>query len=294
MNEFELIDEIIRVLDETAQGGVIGPGDDCSALEPATGELLVSSIDTLVGGVHFPLDAPGALVGYRAMMVSLSDLAAMGATPVQVLVALTMAASDQPWALEVASGMRDAARLTGARILGGNLTRGPRAITLSVHGSCPAALVLRRSGARAGDGIYLTGPLGAAASAVAQDLLDDPANPLTERYFKPLARLDAGLALRGVASSAIDVSDGLLQDLSHLCRASGVGADLESERIPVAVGASLDCALHGGDDYELLFTAASDPPVADWSCYRIGTVVEMSGIRLDGRPVDATGYQHFS
>jgi thiamine-monophosphate kinase len=291
VNEFELIDEILAVLGPSAEGGVIGPGDDCAVIAPPPGELLVSSIDTLVGGVHFPMTAPGRLAGYRAIMVSVSDLAAMGAQPAEVLVALTLEESDQQWALEVAAGMREAILTTGGRILGGNLARGQRNITVSVHGFCPEADLLTRGGAQPGDGIFVTGPLGASAAAVALGTLDDLTNPLTDRYFRPRARIDAGQALRGVATSAIDISDGLLQDLGHVCTASGTGADLDASAIPVAEGATLDHALHGGDDYELLFTAPVAP--RGLASVRIGTMVEGSGIRLDGSPVSIKGYVHF-
>jgi thiamine-monophosphate kinase len=291
VNEFELIDEIVRVLGEAASGGVIGPGDDGAVIEPPPGEVLVSSIDTLVGGFHFPMAAPGALVGYRAMMVSLSDLAAMGARPFQVLVAMTLEEADQAWALEVAEGMREAVLETEGRLLGGNLARGSKSLTMSVHGFCPRKYLLTRSGAGVGDSVYVTGELGAAAAAVALGRLDDPDDPLTRRYFRPRARIEEGIALRGVATAAIDVSDGLLQDLDHLCEASGgIGAELSSAYIPVADGASLDHALHGGDDYELLFSARTEP---DLDCRMIGTIAADPGIRLDGAPVAIKGYQHF-
>ena len=293
MNEFDLIDEIVRVLGDVAEGAVIGPGDDGSAMLPPPDEALVSSIDCLVSGVHFPADAPADLVGYRAMMVSLSDLAAMGATPAQVLVGLTLEDSDRQWALDLASGMRSAALITGARLLGGNLARGPRNITLSVHGFCPTQELLTRKGAEAGDGIYVSGELGAAATAVAENRLADLTDPLTQSYFRPQARIDLGLALRGVASSAIDVSDGLLQDLDHICSASSLGAELQSSEIPVAQGASLEHALHGGDDYELLFTCSGELPDLDSRVYRIGSMVATPGIRLDTEPVSIAGYQHF-
>jgi len=291
VNEFELIDEILRILGDTADGGAIGPGDDCSAIVVPADELLISSIDTLLAGVHFPEDASGELVGYRAMMVSVSDLAAMGAAPVQVLVALSLEEQDQRWALAVAAGMRDAIRETGGAILGGNLARGPRSITLSVHGTCPEAAVLKRSGASPGDGIFVTGPLGSAAAAVAAQCLSELDDPRTHRYFHPRARIDAGLALRGAATSCIDVSDGLLQDLDHLCEASATGAVLDSANIPVGEGASLEHALHGGDDYELLFTAPVAPSMPE--AVRVGTVTAEPGILLDGEPVAIKGYQHF-
>ena len=291
MNEFELIEGILGVLGPAARGGEIDPGDDCSAITLPPGELLISSIDALIGGVHFPENAPGELVGYRSMMVSLSDLAAMGAVPVQILVAMALEEKDKTWALDVAAGMRDAVQETGGAILGGNLARGPRSITVSVHGTCPPEKVLRRSGAAAGDGIYITGPLGTAAAAVAAQCLSDLDDPRTRRYFRPRARIEAGIALRGIATSCIDVSDGLLQDLSHLGEASGLGAALDSADIPIGEGSDLEHALHGGDDYELLFTARSAP--AGLNATRIGTVTEAPGILLDGEAVSIKGYQHF-
>ena len=182
-------------------------------------------------------------------------------------------------------------RETGGRLLGGNLARGPRSITISVHGFCPADQVLLRSGASSGEGIFITGPLGTSAAAVAAQELSALNDPRTKRYFRPRARVEAGLSLRGVASSCIDVSDGLLQDLDHLCSASGLGALLESAAIPIGEGANLDHALHGGDDYELLFTASALPPGMD-AC-RIGTLSSTEGIRLDGSAVAIKGYQHF-
>ena len=291
MNEFELIDAILEELGPVGRGGLIGPGDDCAVIVPPAGECLVSSIDTLIGGVHFPEAAPGEAVGYRAAMVSLSDLAAMAAEPAQLLVALTLEETDQSWALAVARGMRSAVEEAGGRILGGNLARGARSITLSVHGFCPEASLLTRAGAAPGEGIFVTGPLGGAAAAVVRQRLDDLNDPLTRRYFHPRARIDAGLALRGCASSLIDVSDGLLQDLDHLCAASGTGADLSREAVPVFPGAVLDDALHGGDDYELLFTAPAPPLELD--CVRIGEMSATPGVRLDGAVVAIKGYQHF-
>lgn len=208
-----------------------------------------------------------------------------------MLVAMTLEEKDKAWALAVAAGMRDAVRETGGRLLGGNLARGPRSITISVHGFCPADQVLLRSGASSGEGIFITGPLGTSAAAVAAQELSALNDPRTKRYFRPRARVEAGLSLRGVASSCIDVSDGLLQDLDHLCSASGVGALLESDAIPIGEGANLDHALHGGDDYELLFTASALPPGMD-AC-RIGTLSSTEGIRLDGSAVAIKGYQHF-
>lgn len=300
MNEFELIAEILAELAETTAGAAVrvGPGDDAAVTSVPTDAELVSSIDTLVADVHFPASAGASLVGHRALMVSLSDLAAMGARPGLVLVALTLPELDVDWARGLARGMASAARVAGVPIVGGNIARGPLAVTVSVHGWVPAGASLVRSGARSGDQIYLTGSLGGAAAALSRGDLSacrDEAglDELQRRYFLPQARLAAGVALRGVANSAIDVSDGLLQDLEHICRESGVAAQILSEHIPVTVGALIDHALNGGDDYELCFTSASAPGDLGVAVTRIGAIVNGSGVSLDGKVVSAAGYLHF-
>lgn len=298
MNEFELIDEIIRTLGSVTQSDalVIGPGDDAAALRVPADQLLVSSIDTLLEGVHFPVGAPGQLVGYRALMVSLSDLAAMGAQPAFALVALTLASAEVEWVTALARGMREAAITTGVRVIGGNLSKGATAINVSVHGFGPENSLLRRSGAKPGDIVYVTGELGGAAAALARaDLIhvDDELDPLVARYYKPQARLDAGVQLRDYASSAIDVSDGLLQDLQHLSSKSGVAMEIDSAVLPIAAGARLEEALRGGDDYELCFTAVADVPELSIPVTRIGAVVAGEGVWLDGSLVATAGFQHF-
>jgi len=298
VHEFELIDALVAALGGTADGPdvVLGPGDDASAVRVPPGEVLVSSVDALVAGVHFPTHADAALVGYRAMMVSLSDLAAMGASPSHALVSLSLAAGDDTWALGLARGLRQAAELTGIRIVGGNLSRGARAVHVSVHGFAPEQLLLRRSAARPGDRVYVTGALGGAAAALARGLDDareDNLDPLAERYFRPRARLEAGQKLRGHAVCAIDISDGLLQDLAHVCSASGVQALVVSERVPVFPGASREQALDGGDDYELVFTASAPPPALGVEVTEIGEIRAGAGVLLDGKAVAAHGFQHF-
>jgi thiamine-monophosphate kinase len=299
VNEFELIDVIVAELAGTAAGEWVrvGPGDDAAVTAVPAGAELVSSIDALVGGVHFPVGAGAELVGYRAVMVSASDLAAMGAAAGFALVALSLERDDAAWVRSLARGMAKAAREIDLRIIGGNIARGPATIAVSVHGYVPAGGALLRSGARVGDHVYVTGTLGAAAAAVARGGLDACAtdadlDTLSRRYFHPQARLAQGRDLRGVASGAIDLSDGLLQDLGHVCRASGVGAELRADRVPVAEGATLHQALTGGDDYELCFTAPGDPPDIGIPVTRIGTIVAEPGVRLDGRPA-AGGYRHF-
>ena len=300
MNEFELIAEILAELAETTAGaGVrVGPGDDAAVTSVPGDAELVSSIDALVAEVHFPAAAGAVLVGYRALMVSLSDLAAMGARAELALVALTLPELDADWARGLARGMARAARATGVCIVGGNIARGPLTITVSVHGWVPAGESIRRSGAKPGDQIYLTGALGGAAAALAGGKLagcreEADLDELQRKYFLPQARLAAGVALRGVASSAIDVSDGLLQDLQHVCRESGVAAHIRGEQIPLAVGAVLNQALTGGDDYELCFTSATAPGDLGVAVTRIGAVEAGSGVYLDGSVVNAAGFLHF-
>ncbi|MBX3707147.1 MAG: thiamine-phosphate kinase [Pseudomonadales bacterium] len=300
MNEFELIDEIVATLGAAASGPLVrvGPGDDAAVTRVPPGMELISSIDALVGDVHFPAAAGPALIGYRAIMVSVSDLAAMGAEQGFVLVALNLPTDDPAWVRELTVGMREAAETLGVGLVGGNIARGPLAIAVSVHGFAPAGQALLRSGARPGDRIYVTGELGGAAAALARGGLADcraadQLDPLARRYFRPRARLPEGIALRGRAHSAIDLSDGLLQDLGHILKASRVGARLDAAAIPVAEGATLEQALHGGDDYELCFTLAGALPPLGVPVYCIGEIVAESGLTINGKPVVTSGYQHF-
>ena len=301
MNEFQLIDAIVAELGSAAAGPYVrvGPGDDGSVVDVPAGMEVISSIDALVGDVHFPALAGPELIGYRAIMVSASDLAAMGAEDGFALVALNLPHDDPAWVRALTAGMRRAVTELGMALVGGNIARGPLAIAVSVHGYAPRGQALLRSGARPGDGIYVTGELGAAAAALARGGLaqcqrEADLDPLARRYFMPRARLPEGIALRGRASSAIDLSDGLLQDLGHILDASGVGAELESARVPVAPGATLTQALSGGDDYELCFTLAGEPPPLAIPVRRIGTIVAERGLRVDGRAAAAAGYQHFA
>jgi thiamine-monophosphate kinase len=298
VNEFELIDAILSELGETAAGPevVIGPGDDASAVRLPPDETLVTSIDALLADVHFPATARPELIGYRALMVSLSDLAAMGARASDVLVSLTLADADSAWVQSLARGMAQAAQATGVHIVGGNLSRGPLAIHVCVQGYASEADLLKRSSANVGDRIYVTGSLGGAAAALRRGGLDDPdleLDDLSRAYFQPQARLVQGVLLRGVASAALDVSDGLLQDLGHLVSASRVGARIDSGRIPLAAGATLADALSAGDDYELLFTSAGPLPDLQITVSEIGEIVSDEGIWLDDDAVDPAGYQHF-
>ena len=301
MNEFALIDEIVAALGSLERWPqiVLGPGDDAAQVAVPAGCDAVGSIDSFVADVHFPVAAEPSLIGYRCMMASASDLAAMGATPGYALVALSMP-TDLPArsVVALAQGLADASDAVGLPVVGGNIARGPWQVTVSVHGWVVRDQALTRAGAKVGDEVYVTGSLGGAAAALARGGLEacraDDLDALAARYFLPLARIEAGQALLGAAAAAIDVSDGLLADLQHLCEASQVGVELAKDLIPVHPGATLDQALTGGDDYELCFTSAAAPPSLPCEVTRIGKVVSEAGIRLDGDAVEPTGFLHFS
>ena len=299
MDEFDLIAALLADEPPLPPWVRTGPGDDAAVLRPPAGSEWVLSTDTLVEGRHFPAGMPPDLLGWRALAVNLSDLAAMGAEPSGFLVALVAPGLDEPWCRRFSAGLRAAAGHSGARLVGGNLARGPLAVTVTVTGTVPAGTALLRSGARAGDVLYVSGRLGAGLAAL-RELEATPAVlpgltlqtvPDTLRpYLLPAARVDLGLRLRGRASACIDVSDGLLADLGHICDASGVAAEVDLEALPVA-GVAAEAAVAGGDDYELLFTlpATTDPePLhADGvPVHRIGRMVAGHGVRL----LDAHGH----
>ena len=313
--EFELIDEMVAVLGDLAGGdGVVqGPGDDAAVLRLPPDHELVVSTDTLIAGRHYPAGAAAELIGYRSMAVAASDLAAMGAAPAFATVSLNATELTVVWARDFARGVADAARAFGLAVVGGNLARGPQSVTVTVHGQVPAGLAILRSGAEPGQGVYVTGALGGAklalrdlaALAAARPGELCPGSP-AERFWRPRPRLDIGVRLRGVASAAIDVSDGLAADLEHLCQASGVHVDADFAHVPTAAGGSGGFAAAAGDDYELAFTAASEHDAAirklsadmGVPISQIGTVVARAPVGVswfrDGSAARSPpGYRHF-
>ncbi len=309
--EFRLIDRLRRL--GAGTGVALGIGDDAALLEPSAGSHLVAATDTLVAGVHFPDRTRAEDLGYKALAVNLSDLAAMGARPRWALLALTLPEANEPWLDEFADGWQELAAETGVSLVGGDLTQGPLTITVEVLGEVPAGQALRRAGARPGDRIAVTGTLGAAALALRHlEAGETPAPPLLECLNRPRPRLAAGRALRGLASACIDVSDGLAADLSHLVEASAVGARIDLARLPLAEplrglgDEGVELALSGGDDYELCFSyepalgdavaaalAATETPVTE-----IGEITAEAGIAwrtAGGERFEpkATGYGHF-
>jgi thiamine-monophosphate kinase len=312
MGEFELIGRLFRPLAEaTRQDGLLlGPGDDCAIQRVPPGHDLVFSVDTLVEGIHFPLQYDPALLGWRALAVAVSDLAAMGADPVCYTLALTLPEADETWVATLVSGLRKASQAFGIALAGGDITRGPLTLTVQVHGTVPEGQGIRRSGACPGDLVAITGPLGGAAAAL--EWLDAPrpprsAGPFLDTYHHPVPQLDIGRRLRGIASAAIDISDGLVADLGHILCASGVGATLDMAAIPRQFGsaeATLDQALYGGDDYQLCLTLPAKALAAlpDDLCQQLWVIGEVSigaGQLLrypDGTTESlaaASGYDHF-
>ncbi|WAJ38323.1 thiamine-phosphate kinase [Pseudomonas sp. GOM7] len=317
MGEFELIQRYFATA-PCAQGGdgvVRGIGDDCALLAVSTGEQLAVSTDTLVAGVHFPAVCDPFLLGQRALAVSASDLAAMGATPVAFTLALTLDQADAVWLEAFAKGLQRMAAACTLALVGGDTTRGPLSMTLTVFGRVPAGQALTRSGAREGDLLCVGGQLGDAAGALPlvlgqHEAAAEISEPLLARYWSPMPQLALGQALRGQATAALDISDGLLADCGHIAKASGVALQIEAARIPLSAALcaligherALSCALSGGDDYRLAFTL---PPErlsviqADWPEVRmIGQVVAGRGVHLldaAGQVIEAPhgGYQHF-
>ena len=306
----------------TTPAVALGIGDDCALLVPRPDHQLAISSDMLVEGRHFFADVEPAALGHKALAVNLSDLAAMGARPLGFTLALALPRADDAWLHAFSSGLLALADAHGCPLVGGDTTRGPLNLCITVFGEVAPGQALRRDAARAGDDLYVSGRTGEARLALewllgtpwARDAIG-PALPtdLRARLERPEPRLALGQALAGVAHAALDLSDGLAGDLGHLLAASGVGADIDLDTLPLAPAlrpladaARLTCLLAGGDDYELLFTApvAAREAVraAAQSCAtpvaRIGRITDAPGLRLQdaqGRPVafSAPGFDHF-
>jgi thiamine-monophosphate kinase len=307
VDEFELIR---RYFERAGGAGVeIGIGDDGAVLVPAPERHLVEVIDTLVEGVHFPARLDPADIGFRAAAVNLSDIAAMGAVPRWMTLALSIPAVDEAWLAGFASGLHTAAVDYELPLVGGDTTQAPLVVaTVHITGEVPPGMALRRSGARAGDTLYVTGTVGDAAAGLAGLQAGNPVRDLLFRFTRPAARVRYGQALLGHASAAIDISDGLFGDLGKLLAASGVGAELQLDRLPLSPPlrdnftpeAQRRFALAGGDDYELLFTASAAVAVPDGGIVPvtpIGFITATPGIVCTDHgervPYDDPGYVHF-
>ncbi len=324
-DEADLIERYLRALGPERDDVELGIGDDAALVRVPAGQSLVATTDALVEGVHFVPAAPAHSLGHRALAVNLSDIAAMGATPCWALLSLILPRAADDWLRDFCRGFGALARASNVALVGGNLSRGPLSITVELLGVLPPGAALRRDGARAGDELYVSGTVGEAAAgrellhggagcSVAGSSTEADATLLRRRFEYPTARVELGLALRALATACIDVSDGLLTDATRLATASGCGAVLELERLPVSQALRRQCgpaaetlALSGGEDYELCFAAppAAAPALAAVAqrlgvpLSRIGSLVAGAGVSLvrGGRGVAAgarsAGFDHF-
>lgn len=321
LNEFALIEEYFSSLGK-APGVALGVGDDAAVLDILEGEQLVVTVDTLVAGVHFPQNASPGDIAHRSLRVNLSDIAAMGAEPRWFTLALTLPEAKKDWLQAFSQALAEDASTFGCALVGGDTTAGPLSITIQLFGAVPKGKALTRSGAKAGDAVYVTGSLGEAAAAlslfgVADPVIIDNENEreaLLQRFYRPEPRLKEGLQLQGLASAALDISDGLLADLGHIAKASHLGAEIQLDQLPVAPWLKAlaepervtKWMLSGGDDYELCFTVPKENSATvdalieqgDLSAYYIGQMTNEPGVRcfdVQGNLVNIkeSGYQHF-
>jgi thiamine-monophosphate kinase len=332
MHEFSLI---AKYFTRAPQHTVLGVGDDCALIAPAAGMQLAVTTDTLVEAVHFFKGTPARALGHKALAVNLSDLAAMGAVPRWATLAITLPAVDEAWLADFAEGLFALADEHSVDLIGGDTTRGPLAFTLTLMGEVPVGAALTRDGAKPGDDIWLTGDVGGPALAVAErygrlslsqwDVASDAIASAHKKLDMPTPRVAFGLALHGIARAAIDVSDGLAQDLGHIVARSSMHAPCSAvidfaalplhaaaraaygSRTTEVAGVAVSAVLAGGDEYELAFTAASDKRTAieqiardlGVPCTRIGRI-ENGGtgvvvMGLDGQPMRfGTGFNHFA
>lgn len=332
MSEFDLIQ---RYFTRATPSAVLGVGDDAALLKIGCGMELAVSTDMLVSGTHFFPDADPCLLGHKTLAVNLSDLAAMGAVPRWATLALSLPGADEAWLEKFSRGFFSLAEQYGVELIGGDTTRGPLNLSVTIMGELPAGSALRRDGAQAGDDVWVSGTLGEAALALAHlqgriVLPQEIFAACAARLHQPQPRIALGLALRGIANSAIDISDGLLADLGHILERSGVAAEIEFAEIPsfprrrepsdfIGIDSRLRgnddtrnalvqrCVLAGGDDYELCFTAP-EPRRAEIEkisatlalpLARIGKITAGQGCVVraaDGgaMQVEEQGYDHFA
>lgn len=318
--EFELIARYFNRVTSSRRDVEKGIGDDCALLNVPDKQTLAISTDTLVEGIHFLRDIHPADLGYKALAVNLSDLAAMGADPAWLTLALTLPDVDEAWLKAFSDSLFELLDYYDMQLIGGDTTRGPRSLTLGIHGLVPVGRALRRSGARPGDWIYVTGSLGDSAAGLAllqhRVRITDPVvhEALIKRHLRPMPRILQGQALRKLASAAIDISDGLISDLGHILQASECGARVNLDALPLspilrdhfAPEQALRWALSGGEDYELCFTVPEiNRGALDVALGRLGVpytcigqlAPESEGLVLlqDGQPTtfNLKGFDHF-
>ncbi|WP_448210861.1 thiamine-phosphate kinase [Colwellia sp. MEBiC06753] len=319
MKEFDLIKRYFAEQPVQRKDVLIGIGDDCAIVAPDGKHHIAITTDTLVAGVHFFEDAPARAIGHKSIAVSLSDLAAMGAEPSWISLAITLPNIDESWVAEFCAGVFELAEYYNVQLIGGDTTAGPLSITVTAQGLTSLDTKLTRSGARQGDWIYVTGELGDAALALQHlqkkvDISSTYREGLITKLHYPKPRVLAGQLIKEYASAAIDLSDGLIGDIAHICNASNVGANLVLDALPkstalvetLGLEQATKVALVGGDDYELLFTVAEDNKVG------VETALNNAGIKhtcigqLNGTgkvtttlnsqavKIDVKSFEHFS
>ncbi len=318
MKEFEIIQRYLAFDSGNRKDVITGIGDDCALLRVPRGQRLAVSMDTLIGGVHFLADSPARDIAHKAVAVNLSDLSAAGAEPAWLTLSLSMPEFNEKWLQDFHIGLKNIVEFFGVQIVGGDTCKGPMSITIQAHGFVPENVFHRRSGAKAGDLICVTGDIGDAALGlkVAQKELELEtlhAESLLRKYFTPNPRIAAGIALRGKASAVIDISDGLLADVNHISQQSGVGALIRWEKVPLSPAARQvtnekmlqQSVLTGGDDYELCFTIDEDDfestfhalETVGTACIPIGRLTGKPGVRVlhnkQELELESLGYQHF-
>lgn len=327
MTEFSLIERYCQGIGASHESTILGVGDDAALLQVPPGMELVVSVDTMVEGVHFFPEVSPANLAHKLTAVNLSDMAAMGAEPRWATLALSLPHQDNDWLAEFSQSLDQISTEFGLQLVGGDTTQGPLILTMQVMGLVEQGSALRRNGARPGDDIYVSGAIGDAALALAslqgKASLDEAAfKKVIKRLETPVPQLKLGRALRGVGTSCIDISDGLIAELEHIAQNSQVAMKIDIDQVPVSdsyrqyvsAGGALDLALTGGDDYQLLFTAPTDrqQQIKDLSealgikISKIGQVLDrMNGniesdyplqLHFHDKPFklqDNSGYQHF-
>ena len=318
-SEFDLIARYFTRPTRIGSVVQLGVGDDCALIAPPPNESLAISTDMLVEGRHFLPGADPESLGHKALAVNLSDLAAMGARPLGFSLALALPSADVAWLASFARGLFTLADNEQIELIGGDTTRGPLNICITVFGSVPIDHALRRDGALANDDVWVSGSLGDARLGLEVltghlELSADDTAIALQRLHRPIPRMSLGIALRGIASAAIDVSDGLIGDLEHILRRSALGATIEADLLPI--GSALhsqdqqtqyEFALNGGDDYELCFSAPAEQrenviaaaKQAGIAVTCIGHLTEMPGLRVldhEGKPLEvfSKSFHHFS
>ena len=320
LSEFSIIDRYFKR--QSTQKTLLSIGDDAALIEPPAGEVLAISVDTLVVGRHFPEQTSPADIGYKSLAVNLSDMAAMGATPRWATLSLALPEVNEAFLQSFSDNLLQLAEQYGVELIGGDTVRGPLTITVQIIGTLPAKSALKRSGAMVGDAIFVSGTLGDAAGGLSlildghsdsdDDRMDAKADErcLIEQLNRPVPRVGLGKALRGLATAAIDISDGLLADLGHILEQSGVGAEIIRAAIPCSDSLKSlvpdqsirnQLMVAGGDDYELCFTIPKSridemrqiSKELSLPLTQIGTICEGSELLLDGERISKQGFDHF-